>query len=439
MKYVRPLVLVLCTQAFRKKSYRKNTFESCPCQPGYYQCLAGEAVNGCFPTNSPNLDCTKFEDVPCGGNDGLGYESSPNYASQSNNDASTPAAAVSSSPIGDGTTKIVIKNEEFADGVVFCRSSAGVSKLFKDPSLSQSVVSSDIDCRPGSAAAAKWGDAVPGGITLCMALKQHSDFTLYLAGDGEWPAGSCWFQDQSSASTPGSSLAKGPQFQSQVEWTIQKSGMGQVWFDLSSVEGVSGGISMEYIDDNKASTLSKAEPQKPDGLQIISSPVGGFPTVPSDKYTFKSADCHCAQYDEGDAACNSDACLSGCPPSLVDNACGQHACRKWYAKQYAQTSSYCGWLYSNNAQTYCWAMDEWMCNDETCGWGGPGQPVHCGDLPAGAEANTYSCGHGSNLSGFWTNGPGCHDKKVLGVPTNPNPKRLGGTVIVTFSKLDWLH
>ena len=37
---------------------------------------------------------------------------------------------------------------------------------------------------------------------------------------------------------------------------------------------------------------------------------------------------------------------------------GQHRCRQWYAASYASVESYCGWLFSNQAQTYCWAMDD---------------------------------------------------------------------------------
>lgn len=37
---------------------------------------------------------------------------------------------------------------------------------------------------------------------------------------------------------------------------------------------------------------------------------------------------------------------------------GQHRCRQWYAASYASVESYCGWLFSNHAQTYCWAMDD---------------------------------------------------------------------------------
>ena len=37
---------------------------------------------------------------------------------------------------------------------------------------------------------------------------------------------------------------------------------------------------------------------------------------------------------------------------------GQHRCRQWYAASYASVESYCGWLFSSQAQTYCWAMDD---------------------------------------------------------------------------------
>ena len=83
---------------------------------------------------------------------------------------------------------------------------------------------------------------------------------------------------------------------------------------------------------------------------------------------------------------------------------GQHRCRQWYAQSYLSDESYCGWLYANQAQTYCWAMDdseltcpwqeysaecrlvhyilqhidnsteEWQCTDGSCGYGGKDQP-----------------------------------------------------------------
>lgn len=180
-------------------------------------------------------------------------------------------------------------------------------------------------------------------------------------------------------------------------------------------------------------------------LKVVPAPNIGFPTVLSDKNTLGA--CTCTVWSKSSSECNSDACYAGCPGSLVDNPCGQHRCRHFYAKQYKNVESYCGWLYDEKAQTYCWAMDEWQCTDETCGYVGPDQPKEdcTSPLPDGAAANTYSCGHGTNLSSgedgrlYWTQGPGCKDKMVMGVPTNPAPPRLGGRILISFENLPWLH
>jgi len=289
---------------------------------------------------------------------------------------------------------------------------------------------------------------VPQGTTLAIGLKKGETFTLYLAPDATWPSGACWFQDalsnKPSASNPHFSLAKGPMYQSEVEFTIQQSETGQIFYDMSSVEGVSGGITMNYTDRNGAVQYDIAMPEQPPSgvLQIVPAPQAGFPTVLSDK-NLHNAPCVCTKYDPSDPACNTASCLAGCPGALVDNPCGQHACRAYYAKQYSNPASYCGWLYAQKAETYCWAMDEWLCTKETCGWGGVDQPASCDDVE-GLQANTYSCGHGTRLLGkngttWWGNRAGCVDKLVNGVPTNPAPKRFGGTIQISFENLPWLH
>jgi len=179
-------------------------------------------------------------------------------------------------------------------------------------------------------------------------------------------------------------------------------------------------------------------------LKVVPAPGIGFPTVLSDKNVLGS--CDCQSFSPTSESCNNEACYAGCPGPLVDNPCGQHRCRVWYAKQYEDPTSYCGWLYSEGAQTYCWAMDEWKCVDATCGYGGADQPKKdCSSkYPKDAPANTYSCGHGGNMPGpkgkqWWTSGPGCVDKEVQGVPTNPAPPRQGGRISISFENLPWLH
>lgn len=347
-----------------------------------------------------------------------------------------------------GTTRISIINNDWADGVVFCRGpvQGTMGLVFVDEEMTTSVVRSQLDCAvPGSRAALQWGVGVPQGTTLALGLKRFEETTLYIHPNGSWPSGACWFQD--AASNQRTSLAKGPRFMSQVEFTIQPSGSGQIFYDLTSVEGVSGGVTMNYTDDLGKLQTCVAVPAKFSGskLSVVPAPGIGFPTVMSDKNTL--GECNCLYWNRDDPACNTDACLASCPGNLVDNACGQHRCRVFYSKQYEDSTSYCGWLFGQNAQTYCWAMDEWVCTDKTCGYGAPDQPeADCtSPLPPNAAANTYSCGHGTEQpSGtpgqlFWTSGPGCVDKFVQGVPTNPAPSRLGGRITLSFESLPWLH
>jgi len=153
-------------------------------------------------------------------------------------------------PVTEGTTVMTLTNNEWSDGVIFCRGpiKGSMAKVFLDADMRQPAVGSDYDVSdPESTAAQKWGEGVPGGCTLALGLSQGSSATLYIAGNGTWPSGACWFQDVESNAR--ASLAKGPQYMSQVEFTIDKSGEGSVWYDMSSVEGVSGGITMNYTDE----------------------------------------------------------------------------------------------------------------------------------------------------------------------------------------------
>lgn len=206
---------------------------------------------------------------------------------------------------------------------------------------------------------------------------------------------------------------------------------------------------MSYVDSSGVTTSANAVPAKPSKLQAVEAPGFGFMTILADKHTIVGT-CECDVFSPTNAACNTDACYAGCPGSLVNSVCGQHRCRMWYAEKYADITSYCGWLYTNGAQTYCWAMDEWQCKDTSCGYGAADEPnQECtSSMPSDAAANTYSCGHmsqGTSLpdgkgGSYWGNsGPGCHDKLVNGVPTNPQPARNGGRIEMKFINLPWLH
>eukprot|EP00439_Symbiodinium_sp_Y106_P069246 s1754_g11.t2 len=281
-----------------------------------------------------------------------------------------------------------IVNKEWSDGVVFCRGPQdALSTVYLDAALTQSVHNSAVDCSEGTGND-EYGSGVPDLTTLCMGLKK-GESTL---GCGNWPSGTCWFQD--IASNQQHSLSMGPQYQSQVEFT-----------NLGA-DRVSGGVTMNYTDGNGKKTDVVALPGKFTGslLKIQPAPGIGFPTVLADKHVY--GECNCPVFSPENPSCNTDACYTGCPGSLADNPCGQHRCRQWYAKSYETSESYCGWLYANNAETYCWAMDEaWR---SCCG--------HIKNQPA------YPSGV------WWTHAVGCTDKLVQGVPTNPILPRAGGVI-----------
>jgi len=375
----------------------------------------------------------------------------PTFAPAPPTSAPAPPTSAPTTPgptPSSGTTVLIITNNEFEDGVAFCRGPVGLKNVFLDSGLTEPAANSSLDCSSASSASAKeWGQGVPEGTTLALGLKRKESTNLYIAADGTWYSGTCWFQDVTSNKKQ--SLAKGPSYQSQFEFTISETGEGSgvVSFDVTSVEGVSGGLKMTYADDRGNSVEDVAVPGKFEGtsLKIVEAPGYGFPTVLSNKWA--EGDCTCTQWSPDSAECNTDACLAGCPSPLADNAYGQHACRQYYAKEYTVDTSYCGWLYKEKSETYCWAMDEWLCLDTSCGYGGVDQPAadYTSSLPEDAAANTYSCGHGKNLPSatpgvnWWTNGPGCKDKVIDGVPTNPIVPRSGGTVNMIFEDLPWLH
>jgi len=324
---------------------------------------------------------------------------------------------------------------------VFCRGPQdALSTVYLDAALTQSVHNSAVDCSEGTGND-EYGSGVPDLTTLCMGLKKGESIDLFFGEGGNWPSGTCWFQD--IASNQQHSLSMGPQYQSQVEFTITTV----VSWDLTSVEGVSGGVTMNYTDGNGKKTDVVALPGKFTGslLKIQPAPGIGFPTVLADKHVY--GECNCPVFSPENPSCNTDACYTGCPGSLADNPCGQHRCRQWYAKSYETSESYCGWLYANNAETYCWAMDEWKCIDATCGYGAADQPSEdCSTVLGNPNfaANTYSCGHIKNQPAYpsgvwWTHAVGCTDKLVQGVPTNPILPRAGGVIDISFDNLPWLH
>merc|ERR1719367_1225100 len=95
------------------------------------------------------------------------------------------------------TTAMSLINNEWSDGVVFCRGPPVIGSLgdvFLDPDLQRTVVGSELDAtNEGSMAAEQWGAGVPQGTTLAMGLRRGETRTLYIRGSGTWPSGACWF------------------------------------------------------------------------------------------------------------------------------------------------------------------------------------------------------------------------------------------------------
>ncbi|CAK9102274.1 unnamed protein product [Durusdinium trenchii] len=413
--------------------------QCCPGQPSFPCPSASPEFHGCGSPDKKS-DC-------------LAPSPSPSPTPPPTPATTTPPPSPTPSPSpDDGMITMHFVNREWADGVIFCiGDSSDLSGVYLDEAETKTVSGSSIDCtNPESAPAKTWGAGVqqapplPPKTTLCMGLKQSETIDLYLPDSSNWPSGTCWFQDADSNQKQ--SLSAGPQYQSQVEFTITNV----VSWDLTSVEGVSGGITMNYTDADDDETDVVAIPAKFEGdrLSITPAPGAGFPTVLADKHRY--GPCTCTSYSPTDPNCNNDACFTGCPGSLANNPCGQHRCRQWYAESYESDESYCGWLSSNKAQTYCWAMDEWTCNDPSCGYGAADQPnQNCVDVldnpNVGERANVYSCGKDkdqpSNVEGvlWWTTGVGCKDKEVNGVPTNPQIPRNGGQIDISFENLAWLH
>lgn len=349
------------------------------------------------------------------------------------------------------------------DGVVYCatgdRAYAGF--LYVDESLTVPAVGSALDCSFndtgwGVGTSAPGFDGVTRKLTLCMGLTNGQSTKIYLPKIGGIRSATCWFQSSSAiAAARGRTVSNWPSQQTQVEFTIpaptlQYAGNNRVSYDVSAVEAVSDGVEITYSDSSSADDRIYFAPPRPTALRITRTS-NGFCTVLSDKWNRTTGQwryCNCSTFSETSSACLSEDCLTGCPAPLAFTHCGQHYCRAYYYKQYADASSYCGWLNSTGSSVYCWALDEWVCKDSLCGHGGVNQPSNCSVLPPmtfdGAQALRWSCGHTTqtyNGQTWWTRSAagdftGCTDK-----PRNPNPQpiRIGGDLRITFLELPWLR
>lgn len=343
---------------------------------------------------------------------------------------------------------LTVLNNMATDGVVFCIAHP-YSQVFLDKGLTVNVVGSKVDCSIPGDASTTWGLCNP--TTLAFGLPRGQSASIWVAPGGTINSGVCWYQDVDSNKRK--SLSKGMLYQSQAEFTVLTK---LVSYDITSVEGLSGGLVMTYTDDAMHVSSAECLPNAPVGnqLQIVSAEDVGFPTILSDKNQPSvpggpppSEECVCTVYHPDDPACNTPACYAACPSVLGDNPCGQHRCRKFYAEQYANPFSFCGWLQAEFAQAYCWAFDEYRCVDILCGYGGPSEPADsCADVETFDQAkklpNIYSCGM-DTIQGpagmWWPDGPKCFPKSVKNVPTNPIPERYGGVLEIEFRDLPWLR
>lgn len=382
-----------------------------------------------------------------------------------------------------GATKLVLRNDGPVDGVAFCTTTSAFELIYLDEKLSVQAKGSAIDVNvKNSPQAARWG---PGAdrtqATLAFELKRGGSAQFFVHKDGQCKSCICWFQDINSHKVK--STSTGPKYQGQFEFTIAISSpdtadnTATVSFDLTFVEGFSGGLAMGYERPDKVGITVNATPARPSPssrAQIVQAPDGhGFPTVLSDKWT-ENGTCLDTCNPEGSfqkdpKACGVDKCLAACPAGLSKNACGQNACRRYFARQYQDPTSFCRWLYDEEVQGYCWAMDEWMCVGTkessilNCGFGGKNQPALdlSLDYPCtsafppdaiGDDANDWACGNtvGPAMkvpwpagNPWWPTEQGCIDKKVKDAagaeePTNPQPLRTAGTLTMYVVGSSWL-
>ena len=227
--------------------------------------------------------------------------------------------------------------------------------------------------------------------------------------------------------------------------------------DISYVQGVSVGLQMKYKTATDETTIDIAaipnqpcDYNHPGGLRITTPEDVQFPTILSDFYTATGESTF-----NGETYDNIE--LARCPGILADtSACTQNACRRFIAETYQKRGSFCDWLQYNEAQAYCWTLDEFICVESgtgkstDCGYStdpnnSMGWPTDCSIfLPTSTyPTNVYSCGKGTDLPGpdaavYWQEA-GAIDKRVRGQPTNPNVAREGGTLTITFVDLPWIQ
>jgi len=337
--------------------------------------------------------------------------------------------------------KIILKNSTGVSGIMFLR---GIGMNVLNYNGQNIAEDPNYDCTTysGEQSTSKYG-CVPYGDTgskrtFYFNVEDGQQIELTLPEDQECGSGNVWFvpdTDTRADNVKGGGPGSGLNAQEQFEMNIPIR--GDIYFDLTLVEGIQAGVRASYTRDDDEQISITCIPNEKPSLNIYER--DGVPRILSDKND--------PSYDE------KYRDLAGCPGSY-DTACKQHECRSQMAASYQNPDSYCSWLLKSKCQGYCWAYDEWMCKDQSCGYGQADQPPSpdspdfqdvCNQMLSipGYASNVYSCGKGTNLSApnqgkWWTNGPGCEDKTVNGQPTNPVLGRENGTLFIEFVNLPWL-
>jgi hypothetical protein len=408
-----------------------NTDES-QCPDNYYTCLEGAPIGGCsiqpWAENICPKQCKKSVSPP----------------------VPPPPTPEPSTPHPEKDIEIIIENNLNIKSYIFLR---GIfNEIYLNKNMTKNIVNDKhYNCIGNKPKNIKLKNnqtienCVPTINTLYFILDSKKHIKLYVKGNTNIISATVWSVPYNANNIN----SAGPFKQSQMEFTIDNN---VVSYDLSFVEALSSGVKINYISEDNKNNISKCLPEKPNNLNIDNSL--GFKTILSDKWTAKDINNFSSKY--------TDKMLAQCPSILSDNIEGQHECRRFYANSYDNPDSYCSWLKENNCQGYCWAMDEFVCNNKNCGWN---YDNNINDRPNNVEqlygeglkrnyskeymdsiANIYSCGfynppnYDERLLGFWKNsGPGCIEKIIKNKPTNPQIIRNGGKLKIMFNNLDWLN
>lgn len=233
-------------------------------------------------------------------------------------------------------------------------------------------------------------------------------------------------------------------------------------FSATFEEAVSCGIKMRYSGGGTAAAaVVDAMPADPSNRGYDNTVAVVSSVVPSTKYTEQSSPLN--------------KLLAQCPSEVVSkSACSQHQCRVYYARQLASGTSYCNWIRDDcGGNAYCWALDQLICRDVSCGYASPetttataprqlangGLGTTFGDacdVPNEVDqsdhglaplwsAVDYSCGGAVNLprsgsSGgpWWPTQTGC-TPNTSAVTSVELPSSGGsGALTISFENLSWL-